>query len=292
MHAAIKDRVSVALGAPVTSIRPLTGGCVGDVREVRTQSGHRGVVKLASHASGTLAIEGRMLAYLAEHTRLPAPRVFLTEPDLLVMEYIENDGSAGGDVQRDAGEHLAALHAIRSDPSRDGGTAFGFCEGTLIGGLPQANPWCGSWVEFYCEHRLRNMARQAHNAHQIDAGLLRRVEHFADSLDKFISEPGAPSLIHGDIWGGNVLTRAGRIAAFIDPAIYFAHAEIELAFITLFSTFGPDFFERYNELRPIAPGFFEQRKDIYNLFPLLVHARLFGSSYAAQVDRTLSRFGA
>ena len=80
-----------------------------------------------------------------------------------------------------------------------------------------------------------------------------------------------------------------RVAAFVDPAIYFADAEIELAFGTLFATFGEEFFRRYVEHRPLAPGFFELRRDLYNLYPLLVHAVLFGGSYGESVDRTLRR---
>ena len=99
------------------------------------------------------------------------------------------------------------------------------------------------------------------------------------------------SLIHGDVWTTNVLARNGRVTGFIDPAIYYAHAEIELAFTTLFGTFDEDFLRRYEELRPIAPGFMEVRRDIYNLYPLLVHVRLFGGGYVASVESILHRFG-
>ena len=87
-----------------------------------------------------------------------------------------------------------------------------------------------------------------------------------------------------------MLTRNSRIAAFVDPAIYFADPEIELAFSTLFGTFGTAFFGRYQEIRPLAPGFFEVRRDLYNLYPLLVHTRLFGGGYADSVARTIERF--
>ena len=100
-----------------------------------------------------------------------------------------------------------------------------------------------------------------------------------------------PALIHGDMWGGNILCRDGRVAAFIDPAIYHAEPEIELAFATLFATFGTPFFERYRDIRPIAPGFFEERPALYNLYPLLVHVRLFGGHYVASVEATLSQLG-
>jgi fructosamine-3-kinase len=88
-----------------------------------------------------------------------------------------------------------------------------------------------------------------------------------------------------------VLADGDRIAAFIDPAIYFADAEVELAFITLFGCFGPSFWETYHALRPIDPEFFATRRDLYNLYPLLVHTRLFGGGYVARVEATLSRFG-
>jgi len=110
-------------------------------------------------------------------------------------------------------------------------------------------------------------------------------------LGRGIPEPARPSLIHGDIWAGNVLSVNDHISGFIYPAIYYADPEIGLAFTTLFSTFGDAFFSRYHELRPIRPGFFEERCDIYNLYPLLVHVRLFGGSYVASVDRMLSKFG-
>jgi len=133
-------------------------------------------------------------------------------------------------------------------------------------------------------------------AGRLPGPLLKRVEKFAGELGKWLesSAAGSPrraALVHGDMWGGNVLCKDGRIAGFVDPAIYYADPEIELAFATLFSTFGKPFFDRYEEIRPLAPGFFEERRDIYNLYPLLVHVRLFGGSYVNSVDGVLQRFG-
>ncbi|MDP6927871.1 MAG: fructosamine kinase family protein, partial [Rhodospirillales bacterium] len=126
---------------------------------------------------------------------------------------------------------------------------------------------------------------------RMPTSMMSRLERLAGRLSEWIDEPCEPSLIHGDMWGGNVLCADGRITGFIDPAIYFADAEIELAFTTLFGTFGDDFFARYNEHRPLKPGFFETRRDLYNLYPLLVHVRLFGGSYVNSVETTLRRFG-
>ena len=88
-----------------------------------------------------------------------------------------------------------------------------------------------------------------------------------------------------------MLFRSGKIAGLVDPAIYYGDREIELAFGTLFGDLTPAFFDRYGEIFPIQPGFFEERRDLYNLYPLLVHVRLFGGSYVGSVDRILTRFG-
>lgn len=292
MEESFRSLVEAAMGEPVERAGALSGGCVGEVYRVDLVSGARVVAKLDRSATGSLPIEAGMLRYLAEHTRLPVPRVLHDEASVLLMEYIESDGRGGKPGETHTADLLAHLHSFQPVPPRDGGAGFGFGSDTLIGGLDQANPWTESWIEFFAQHRLLNMARQAHDAGRIDTDLLRRVERFTDKLASLIDEPEAPALIHGDVWGGNILFHSGKVAAFIDPAIYFAHPEIELAFTTLFSTFSPAFYERYNDLRPIAPGFFEQRRDIYNLYPLLAHSRLFGGSYVSQVSRTLTRFGA
>jgi fructosamine-3-kinase len=135
------------------------------------------------------------------------------------------------------------------------------------------------------------MGRQALEAGRLPAALFGRLERFAGHLERWLAEPERPSLIHGDAWTGNILAARGQITAFLDPAIYFADAEIELAFTMLFGTFGNRFFERYQEFRSIRPGFMEERKKIYNLYPLLVHVRLFGGSYVHSVSQSLVEFG-
>jgi fructosamine-3-kinase len=136
------------------------------------------------------------------------------------------------------------------------------------------------------------MAGLARAAGSLPMAMLQRLERLAARLDTLLEEPPYPSLLHGDLWTGNVLVgRGGRIAGFVDPAIYFGHPEIELAFGTLFGTFGAPFFRRYAEQRPLTPGFFELRRDLYNLYPLLVHVCLFGAGYLGGIERTLGRLG-
>ena len=280
---ALEAAVAEAAGKKIRSIRPLSGGSVAEVVLVEFDDRSRLVAK-RGRPGQSLALEGWMLDYLGRETRLPVPAVVSATDDLLLMEYIESGGALDVHCERHAAELLAALHDLSAP-------AFGLERATVIGGLQQPNEWTTSWISFFREQRLLFMARAAHGEGEIEAALLSRVEKFAERLDKFLEEPARPSLIHGDMWGGNVLCRNGRIAGFVDPAIYFADPEIELAFSTLFSIFGDAFFARYRELRGLRPGFFEVRRDIYNLYPLLVHVRLFGGHYAAAVERTLARFG-
>jgi fructosamine-3-kinase len=232
--------------------------------------------------TGGLAVEGFMLGYLKAHSELPVPEVLHAADTLLLLEFVETSGGLNAGAETHAAELLAALHGI-------GAENFGFEGSTAIGGLPQPNPWTPRWRDFFRDQRLLYMGRLALDRGNLIGATFARLEKFCGRIEDYIEEPDKPALIHGDCWGGNVLTRDGRIAAFVDPAIYYAHPEIELAFSTLFSTFGPAFFERYRELRPIAPGFFEARRDIYNLYPLLVHSALFGGQYPDQVDRILAR---
>lgn len=135
------------------------------------------------------------------------------------------------------------------------------------------------------------MAGEAGDAGRLPPRTRMRIDALAARLDRWIDDDAKPSLIHGDLWGGNILSRGDRITGLIDPALYFADPEIELAFMTLFGSVGEAFFRSYGERLQLRPGFFEARCDLYNLYPLLVHVRLFGGSYVAQVERTLDRFG-
>ena len=279
----LPDLIGQATGQAAVHTRPLGGGCVGEVFRVVLENGDVIVAKTGGPGSG-LAVEGRMLRYLAEMSALPVPDVIHADDRLLLITYIPASGGLDAASQTHAAELLAALHNVEAEN-------FGLDFDTLIGGLRQPNTWQASWPDFFRDHRLLHMGRVAMDGGRLPGRLFGRLEALAGRLDKWLDGNEKPSLLHGDMWTGNVLCDGGRIAGFIDPAIYYGEAEIELAFSTLFATFGDPFFRRYNELRPIRPGFFEERRDLYNLYPLLVHVRLFGGSYVRSVEGTLTRFG-
>jgi fructosamine-3-kinase len=284
IESVLMARLTGILGRQPVGLERLGGGSVGQVFLARMAGSRPVVVKIDESGRPELALEGYMLSYLAAHSRLPVPAVLHCDGSLLVMEYRTGQSIFPALAQIHAAELLADLHQITAP-------AFGFERDTLIGALPQPNPWTDSWLEFFGQHRLRYMAAEAAEAGRLPSAFLPRLERLCSQLDRWLAEPDQPSLLHGDAWSGNILARAGRITAFLDPAIYYGHPEIELAFTTLFGTFGAPFFRRYEELKPLAPGFMNERKDLYNLYPLLVHVRLFGGGYVGAVDQTLRRFG-
>lgn len=293
----------------IRRIEPLTGGCIAEVARIHLATPHpttgdttlvakfAGAADAANTASADLSIEAMMLGYLAKRSSLPVPRVLHSEPTLLIMEHIPTERTTDpAAAHQHAAQLLANLHAIAATERP---THFGFNADTLIGPLPQPNPWTPDWIDFFREHRLLHFARDAAEHGPLPARTLNRLEQLTQELEDLLALPAGvprqPSLIHGDAWTGNILLSRDRVAAFIDPACHYADAEVELAFTTLFGTFGRDFFDCYAALRPdwapAMPSFFERRRDLYNLYPLLVHTRLFGGGYAEQVTTTLRRFG-
>jgi fructosamine-3-kinase len=281
----IAHSIEVVLGERLRSARPLGGGCIGEVYKIELEDDTPLVAKVDGAGESHLEREAYMLRYLREKSDLPVPDVYHGSETLLLMEFVEGSSDFSDGAERHAAELLAALHGITAD-------AYGHEQDTLSGSLDQPNPWTGSWTAFFRDQRLLYMARVAYDAGRLPAGEVRRVERLAGRVDEIIAEPNPPALIHGDVWSANVLARGDRISAFLDPALYYADPEIELSFISLFDSFGAAFFERYKALRGIDERFHERRRDLYSLYPLLVHVYYFGGGYLRSVRDILDRFGA
>jgi fructosamine-3-kinase len=279
----VAEGVEAHLGERMLSVHPLGGGCIGEVYRAELEEGTLLVAKVDRNGESHLEREAYMLRYLREKSELPVPKVYHGSEKLLLMQFIEGSSRFTEGAERHAAELLAGLHAITAD-------SYGHERDTLIGALDQPNPPTKSWAEFFRDYRLLYIALVAHEAGRLPVEDLHRVERLSEKLDELIEDSNPPALIHGDVWSANVLARGDRITAFLDPAIYYADPEIELAFISLFDSFGRHFFDRYQEIQPIRNGFFEVRRDLYNLYPLLVHTYYFGGGYLGSVRNTLDRF--
>ncbi|QPC42414.1 fructosamine kinase family protein [Kaustia mangrovi] len=279
---ALAGRIETALATRALAARPLAGGSTVAVLAVDLADG---TTVVAKWGDGMQELEAWMLAELARRSDLPLPAVRHVEPGLLLLDHVPHEaGLPGPDVWRHAADLLAALHAIPQP-------RFGLGRDTAIGRLAQPNPQGESWVAFFRDHRLLHMAREGHREGTVGADLLRRLEALAGRLEQWLDEPAHPALLHGDVWPGNMLHRAGRLAALIDPAISCGHPELEMAYPTMFAGYDPAFLARYGEHRPIDPGFFEIRREIYLIYPRLVHVRYWDTAYAGPILATLDRLG-
>ena len=281
--AAVQQRIQALVARQVRWMRPLDGGKISQVLRVDFASGLPLVAKIGD-GSHDLQIEGYMLRYLREHSALPIPEVIYAAPNLLLMEHIAGDEELGPASLRHLGELLAACHQVH-------GPAFGLERDTLIGPLHQPNQPTESWIEFFRDQRLLYMTGVARDSGELPAALEDRLLRIADSLPDFLSEPSFPALIHGDMWRTNIIVKDGRIAGIIDPALYYAHNEMELAYMALFDGVGEEFFRAYHEAQPIDSDFYDTRRHIYNLYPLLVHLIIFGQKYIQPLEHSLARFG-
>ncbi|WP_396613159.1 fructosamine kinase family protein [Haloferax sp. S1W] len=277
----VAERVAAVLerDADPHTVTELDGGHVGHVY-VLEFAGHDPVV--AKVGPTPLDIEGKMLDSLAR-AGAPVPTVHDADADLLVLDYVAGTSELDEAAERDLASHLASLHDVTAPE-------FGFPYDTLSGPYHQPNPWTESWVSFFREQRLRPWCDAARTCGLPDS-TAERIESVARDLDGLISEPDAPGLVHGDMWEGNLVVRDGRVVAFLDPACYYGHPEVELAYMHWFDSAGDAFFDAYAEKRPIEPGFFDDRAPVYALFPLLEHVRVFGSEFVPEVRDALGAIG-
>jgi fructosamine-3-kinase len=198
----------------------------------------------------------------------------------LLMEFIQTSAKELEYWQK-LGEGLAVMHRATNKK-------FGWDRNNYIGRLPQSNQWHQRWLEFYISERLLPQMNLAGQSGELPSSLQIKLEQLCSKLDHFfVPEPSA--FLHGDLWSGNLMIGPAGEPCLVDPAVYFGHREIEIAFTTLFGGFDDKFYQAYHQSYPLEPGF-RERVDLYNLYPLLVHLNLFGSGYLGEITRIVNRY--
>lgn len=283
---AVRRRVEARFGA-VRGARPVGGGCVNPAFRVELDGGPAFLKYNADAPPGFFPAEARGLAALraaADGLRVPEVRGVFDpaeegapgEPAWLLLEWVEPGRRAAGFDER-LGRGVAALHR-----TAEGG--WGWEEDNFIGPLPQPNAPAGSWAEFWRDRRLEPRLRGARAAGH-SPGSAAEWERLLAGLPALLApaEEDGPSLLHGDLWGGNLLADGAGEPSLVDPAAYRGHREVDLAMSELFGGFSPGFHAAYREAFPLRPGYREGRRAAYQLYYLLVHVELFGAGY---VERT------
>lgn len=205
-----------------------------------------------------------------------------TDTALLVLEWIATTGKSAQAAET-MGRQLADQHRARQ-------AYYGLEIDNFIGKLPQPNLRSNSWIEFYSEQRIGAQMAQAQANALMPAHRRRGLESLIQHLPKWIDESDCqPSLLHGDLWGGNWMQAASGEPVLIDPAVYYGDREADLAMTSLFGGFPQRFYDAYEEVLPLASGY-QERQAIYQLYYLLCHLNLFGEGYGGQVDTILHRY--
>ncbi|WP_346239166.1 fructosamine kinase family protein [Niabella insulamsoli] len=198
----------------------------------------------------------------------------------LLLEWCGH-GQPSRNAQQCLGAGLAALHRITA-PS------FGFETDNYIGSLPQINQPSESWPAFYAQYRILPLAAQLRSSGDLNSTDIKRIEKCCLAFAEiFPEEP--PALLHGDLWSGNYIIGAEGDAFLIDPAVYFGHREMDIGMTRLFGGFSNDFYEAYHHAYPLQSGW-QHRITYTQLYPLLVHALLFGGAYTGRVKKIISQF--
>jgi len=227
-------------------------------------------------------VEGLELLRIKSKFSIPKPIGLFEKGNntYLIMKYIES-ATQSKTYWDDLAITLADLH-------KNGSTYFGFLHNNFIGSLPQQNTFEPDWCSFFTNQRIQPMIKRAYNANLLGKQELAKMESILYKItDLMPVEP--PALIHGDLWSGNLMVSSQGDPCLIDPAVYYGHREMDISFTHMFGGFNSIFYNVYQEVYPLQPGFSE-RIDLYNLYPLLVHLNLFGRGYFAEINTIINRF--
>jgi fructosamine-3-kinase len=263
-------QVAELTGVGEEQLERLSGGDLSEVLLLRRPDGRCTVAK----GGPAVATEAGMLRSIAA-TGIPAPAVEGEHENVLLIEHVPNDGLFSPAAWTDIGHSVRRLHEHL-------GESYGWPVDYRLSSVELDNKQGRDWPRFWAEQRLLSTARI------LDRPWRERVEKLAVRLPERLPASPPPSHLHGDLWPGNILVEGGRLAALVDPACCYGHNEVDLAMLALFGTPPSEFWEAYGSLEQ---GW-EERRQIYQLFPALVHLRLFGASYAGMVDRLLDGLGA
>lgn len=290
---ALAGAISSALNAagdsgPIRQIVTLSGGDINQAARIDTPQARYFVKWHAAPPPEFFESEARGLRLLgaAGHVRVPAVIGWGQVPGgkgaFLILEFIE-PGSRTGKAAECLGRQLAWQHLARQPQ-------YGLDHDNYIGRLSQPNRPAHSWVDFYASQRLAPQRDLAARLGHLPARRAAMLDQLIERLGKWIDESHCqPSLLHGDLWGGNWMADGSGSPVLIDPAVAHGDRELDLAMTALFGGFPAAFYDAYREAFPLAAGY-EDRQLLYQLYYLLAHLNLFGEGYGGGVDAVLQHY--
>ena len=266
MTISIAEEAAILLGETLHAAGALQGGDLSQVLLLRFASGREAIVK---NGPAPL-VEADMLRAIRA-AGVPAPKVLAASDAALVLERLPEGGALGSMGAAELGATLRTLHETC-------GANYGWPADYAFGAVQIRNRISDDWPRFWAENRLLS------ETDRLPSSLARRLETLSVRLGEILPASPEASLCHGDLWSGNVMAHQGRLSGLIDPAAYYGHGELDLAMLALFGSIRPAFQEAYGALEP---GW-QKRRAVYQLWPAIVHLRLFGGGYRGMMEDRLS----
>jgi len=275
-------------GASVKSSFPTSGGSINQTQVLQLTNGERIFMKQNSTPPTDFflaEVKGlRLLAQANNGPKIPKPIALQSgsRPTFLLMEYIEKSTEDESFADRFA-RTLAELHRVSQD-------SFGLDHDNYIGSTPQKNHPEKDGIVFFRDQRIEFQRQLARQAGLLPTSTDKKLDSLCNNLDKFLNvSEEKPALMHGDLWSGNYFPDSQGTPCIFDPAVYYGLREADLAMTELFGRLPQRFYDSYNEAFPVNPGY-DERKDLYNLYHLLNHLNLFGSSYLSSVQQVVKKY--
>ncbi|MBO6573267.1 MAG: fructosamine kinase family protein [Balneola sp.] len=278
----IKSVIELKLDDEIISSKNQTGGDINYASIIKLSDGKSLFLKWNSSAYEYMfEAESKGLKILSDaNTDLLIPDVVEAGKDFLLLSLLV-PGSENSESAYNFGTELAKLHKHSAD-------TFGLDHDNFIGKLPQSNHQLQNWADFFVSERIEPQIKLGIQSGKFENNLIRIVDAFHKTVqDLFPNEQ--PALLHGDLWSGNYMFTKSGAASIYDPAVYYGHREMDIAMTRLFGGFSSDFYEGYNSEYPLADGF-EGRVELCNLYPILVHANLFGGGYVRRANEILRQY--
>jgi fructosamine-3-kinase len=277
-----KIQTTIAQAFTITTQQSIGGGCIN--QGYRISDGSRNFFVKLNRADQLHMFEAEALGLVqmasTNTIRVPQPigSGVAEASAYLVLEWLDL-GRGQPQSWREMGRQLARMHQF------SGSTAFGWAQNNTIGSTPQINDWTKDWATFWQIHRIGYQLQLGQNR----GGNFPQAEALINAIPALLAgHHPHPSIVHGDLWGGNAAITSSGEPVIFDPATYWGDREVDLAMTELFGGFPTEFYSGYNEIYPIDRGY-EQRKILYNLYHILNHYNLFGGSYLGQANHTIAQ---
>jgi len=269
----------------ISNVEPISGGDINDAYRFDANNSTLFVKVNTLSLLKMLKTEAKGLELLQSQSPFKVPAVVgvfgLKEKACMVIDFVQTAPKADY-YWANFGRSLASMHQCTA-------SAYGLDHNNYIGSLPQDNTQMETWEDFFINKRLIPLISLASTKGLLEVSEVEAFMPMIKEISNGLFPTELPALLHGDLWSGNLMTNERGQPVLIDPAVYYGHREMDLAMTQLFGGFNKDYFYAYHEKYPLEKGW-QQRLELCNVYPLLVHLILFGRNYWTQIKEVLRKF--